>query len=156
MNRGRAWPLAAGLAAALVVAGASAAARDKPKGPQFKYAGGTENLPSGCDGNLELGSSVLTFKCAFGSLAIPYSSITLMQYRPDVSRRVWKMKFHWKVRPSAGGGKRNRYFTLLYELVHTPHAVVLEVPPESMRPYLAELDLKSGKRVEVKASESYD
>ncbi len=145
------------LAALMIVAG-STYGREKPKlkGPQFKYAGGTESLPEACGGNLELGSTVLTFKCSAGSIAIKYSSIGLMQYRPDISRQIRKKKLQWKVKPSNGGGKRNRYFTVLYTEQGAPHVIVLEVPPEAMRPYLAEIDLKAGKRVEVKAFEQYD
>ncbi len=141
---------------ALMIAVNSAYSREKPKGPQFKYAGGTENLLEGCEGNLELGPSALTFKCSGGSIAVPYPSISLMQYRPDVSRQVRKMKLKWKVKPPYGGGKKNRYFTFLYDDQGKTLAVVLEVSPEVMRPYLAEIDLKTGKRVEVKAFEQYD
>lgn len=148
--------LAGLLTFALILGGVPAAAREKGKTPQFKYVGGTENFPKSCAGTLELGSSALTFRCEPGSLAIPYSAITIMQYRPDVSDRVRKMKLKWKVRPPSGGGSRNRYFALLYDQDHITHAIVFEVLPEAMRPYLAELDLKSGKRVEVRSSESYD
>lgn len=144
------------LALAVTLIGVPAGSREKRKPPQFRYAGGTESLSKGCTGNLELGSSALTFRCDSGSLAVSYSSISAMQYRPDVSGRVRKMRLKWKVRPPSGGGKQNRYFTLLYDQDQIAHAIVLEVSPEAMRPYLAELDLKSGKRVEVKSSESYD
>jgi len=148
-----AWSLAALM---IVVSWAYARHKPKPKGPQFKYAGGTESLPEACEGNLELGSTALTFKCSAGSIGIEYSSIKLMQYRPDVSRKIWKMKLKWKLKPTYGGGKRNRYFTVLYTEQEAPRVIVLEVPPEAMRPYLAEIDLKAGKRVEVKSFEEYD
>lgn len=148
------------LAALLIVVG-WASGRDKPSGPQFKYAGGTEKLQELCEGNLELGPTAVTFKCRSGSIAIPYASISLMQYRPDISRQVWKMKLKWKVRPAVEAplmaSKRNRYFTILYTgQGTTAEALVLAVAPTAMRPYLAELDLKSGKRVEVKSFEEYD
>lgn len=139
----------------LFFAGSAAYGRGEPKEPQFKYAAGTENVPEGCTGALELGSEALTFKCPQGSITIRYASINLMQYRPDVSRQVRRMKPKWKVRPPGGGGKRNRYFTVLYTQEGATHAVVLEVSPREMRPYLAEIDLKAGKRVEVKSYEEY-
>ncbi len=130
--------------------------QEKPKDAQFKYAGGTEHIPEACAGRLELGQEALTFKCFQYALAIPYSSINLMQYRPDVSKEVRKLKLKWKVRPAGGGGKHNRYFTVRYTGGGTTHVVVLEVLPEAMRPYLAEIDLKVGRRVEVKGYEDYE
>lgn len=133
---------------------------EKPEPLLFKYAGGTENLFEGCAGNLEVLPAVLTFKCEAGSVSVPYSSISLMQYRPDVSKKVWKMKPKWKVKPAyvvpVLGGKRNRFFTVLFSADGARRAVVLEVLPGVMRPYLAEIDLKSGKRVEVLGYEKYD
>ena len=128
----------------------------RPKETQFKYAGGTENIPQGCTGALELASESLTFKCFQYVVAIPYASIGLMQYRPDVSKEVRKLKLKWKGRPQGGGGKRNRYFTVQYNEGGTRHVIVLEVLPEVMRPYLAAIDLKAGKRVEVKGYEDYE
>ena len=122
---------------------------------QFKYAGGTEQIQQGCLGNLELTSEALTFRCAGGSISAPYSSISLMQYRSDISRQVWKMKLGWKVRPTTKHGKRNRYFTVLYNQGGSARAIVFDVTPEAMRPYLAEIDIKAGKRVEVQAHEEY-
>ncbi len=146
--------------AAMLVAASSAPSREKSAESQFKYAGGTEKLPEACEGKLEVTEAMLIFKCPAGFINIPYYSIRLMQYRPDVSGKVWKMKLKWKVRPSAVspmmGGKRNRYFTVLYDERGEARAMVLDVPPGTMRPYLAEIDLKSGKRVEVKAFEEYD
>lgn len=146
--------------AALLVATGSAYSREKAVGSHFKYAGGTESPQQLCEGNLELGTTALTFKCPTGSITIPYASISLMQYRPDISRKVWKMKLKWKARPAMDaplmGSKRNRYFTVLYARDGKTHAIVLDVPPEAMRPYLAEIDLKAGKRVEVKSHEEYD
>lgn len=125
----------------------------------FRYRGGSENLPVGCKGMVELGASALNFKCPNGSLSVPYPSIELMQYRPDISRKIREMKINWKVRPGVRPimrGKKNRYFTIVYKEQGETRGVVLEVAPESMRPYLAEIDVKCGKRVEVMESEEYD
>lgn len=79
-----------------------------------------------------------------------------MQYRPDISRQVRKMKLKWKVKPYASGGKHNRYFTVVFTSAERSHIMVLEVGPDEMRPYLAEIDLKSGQRVQVWELEIYD
>ncbi len=141
--------------ATLLLVCAFAFSREKPISPQFKYVGGTEDLVEGCEGNLELTSAVLTFKCPPGSVSVPYSSITLLEYRSNVSRRIRKLKLHWKVSPPYGGGSKNRFFTVLFAEGGASRAIVLKVPPQSMRPYLAEIDLKAGKRVEVENHEEY-
>ena len=82
-----------------------------------------------------------------------------MQYRPDISRKVRRSKVQWKVMPPYGGGARNRYFAVIFDeddAKRPKHAIVLAVSPLAMRPYLAEIDLKSGKRVEVKGYEEYE
>lgn len=154
------WKLGISLALALAISAGSGGSREEPSRPQFKYVGGTENVPESCEGNLELGPTVLTFRCSQGSATVPYEAIRLMQYRPDISRQVHKMKLKWKVKPELVspimGGKRNRYFTIVYGDQGKAHALVLDVSPQAMRPYLAEIDLKSGKRVEVKSFEEYE
>jgi hypothetical protein len=122
--------------------------------PPFQYEAGTENLERGCGGKLEVLRDALAFTCPQGSVNLPFSAITLMQYRPDMSKRVARMKISWKVRPQFGKAKDNRYFTVLYDDHGTTGAVVLRVEPLSMRPYLAEIELKSGKNVQV--YRSYD
>ena len=137
-------------------------ARERAVEPSFKYAGGTTMLPEGCKGKLEIESAAMIFECPEGSVTIPYASVRLMQYRHDLSRKVRKMKLKWKVKPQVVvpvfGGNQNRYFTILYkgENKGRTEALVLEVSPDSMRPYLAELDLKIGQRVEVEGYEHYD
>ena len=145
---------------ALMVATTVAYGRERHSGPRFKYVGGTDGLGESCAGNLELGLTGLTFRCPLGFVAVPYSAIELMQYRPDISRKVLKMKLKWKLKPVVESGlvgsKRNRYFTVVYRGASEARAMVLDVLPEAMLPYLAEIDLKAGKRVEVKPQEGYD
>ncbi len=144
--------------AALLLAGTLSAREEQPK-PQFKYAAGTESLSQGCEGNLEIGSEGLTFKCLGGSVSAPYSSISLMQYRSDVSRKVRRMKVKWTVRPDyvapIFGGRRNRFFTVVFRTEGAVRVVILRVQPEAMRPYLAEIDLRAQRRVEVESYEEY-
>ncbi len=148
------WPLAA-----MLMLTAAAQGREEPREPQFKYAAGTENLVQGCEGNLELGLTDMTFRCVGTSVTVPYSSITLMQYRNDVSKKVRKLKLKWKVAPSYvvpfWGAKRNRFFTVVFKEDGKLHAMVLRVAPQAMRPYLAEIDLKACTRVEVQSYEDY-
>ncbi|MBI1983179.1 MAG: hypothetical protein HYS61_03160 [Acidobacteria bacterium] len=142
------------LLAALLIAPASIRGREEPIEAQFKYAAGTESLHQGCEGNLELTSTGLTFRCPGGSITVPFSDITLMEYRNDVSRKIRKMKIPWRVKPNFVvpllGGRRNRYFTVVFKTDGTARALVLRVSPDAMRPYLAEIDLKSAHRVEVR------
>lgn len=152
-KRGMGWTVAA-----LLLAGTLSAREEQPK-PQFKYAAGTESLSQGCEGNLEIGTEGLTFKCVGGSVSAPYASISLMQYRSDVSRKVRKMKVKWTVRPDyvtpIFGGRRNRFFTVVFRTEAATRIVILRVHPEAMRPYLAEIDLRAEKRVEVESYEEY-
>lgn len=129
---------------------------DRTHQPQFKYAGGTEDVLFGCAGTLQINSSSLTYTCAQYSVDIPYSGIEIMQYRADVTRRVRKLKLKWHVYPPMGGGHINRYFTLVYRISGSTHVLVLEVPNDEMRPYLAEIDLKCGRRVDVQRHEDYE
>jgi hypothetical protein len=144
----------------LVVGGISA--REHAAKPAFRYVAGTRKLPERCQGNLEMNSAAMTFECTGASVRIPYTAIRLMQYRPDISRKVRRMKPRWKVKPQLFspmfGGKGNRYFTVVFQETDDSPAdtLVLEVSPDSMRPYLAEIDVKVGQRVEVEGFEDYD
>ena len=129
---------------------------ERAREPQFKYAGGTEDVLAGCSGILKLASETMTYNCAQYSVTIPYAAIEIMQYRADVSRRVRKLKLKWRVPPPAGGGHNNRYFTMLYRISGVSHVVILEVPNDEMRPYMAEIDLKCGRRVDVQRHEDYE
>jgi hypothetical protein len=122
----------------------------------FQYAGGTEKIEIDCAGKLEVTLEGLIFKCPGGAVEMPFSTITLMQFRPDVSPRVRKLKLKWTTYPNILiAGKQNRFFTVVCKKQGVTHVVVLRVDPLSMRPYLAEIELKSGKRVEVMPYEDY-
>jgi len=113
-------------------------------------------VPAGCIGVLQLALDSMAFRCDPLTIAVPYDAIEIMQYRSDVTRHVRHLKVPWRVRPPTGGGNKNRYFTLVYRAAGTTHALVLEVPAEQMRPYLAEIDLKVGRRVDVQRHEDYE
>ncbi len=139
----------------------SFAVREHAQKPAFKYIGGTMLLPDSCEGNLEMGNEAMIFECGERSVRIPYNTIRFMQYRPDISRKVRRLKPHWKVEPDIVspiiGGKGNRIFTIVYrEKPQDPvETLVLAVSPEAMRPYLAEIDLRAGQRVEVENLDDY-
>src|SRR5579875_1811972 len=137
------------LAFGLLMTARSTFAYENSRTSEFIYAGGTESIQGGCGGKLELTHSSMTFQCPEGSITIPYHSITLMQYRPSLSRAVRHMKLPWKVKPNGSGGKKNLFFTVLYKRGDQMHALVLRVQPEEMRPYLAEIELSTGKRIQV-------
>lgn len=154
--------LAALACAAGMVFSAASSAREHAAKPAFRYIGGTMAMPDHCDGNLELGAEAMTFECADASVRIPFSAIRFMQYRTNISRKVRRMKPHWKVSPQTSmallGSKGNRYFTIVYrEKDEDPlDTLVLQVSPDDMRPYLAEIDLRVGQRVDVEFLDDVD
>ena len=101
-----------------------------------------------CQGKLALTETAIIFECPQGRVSAPFNSIIRMEYRSKISRQVRRMKFHWTLKPPSGG-KHNRLFTVVYRADGRLHAMVLKVPPNAMRPYLAELDLRVGHRVDV-------
>jgi len=135
---------------ALLCMTASAYGKRKPSDdPPFQYLGGTETLPGGCGGRLEILKDSLAFTCASGSVNMPFTAITVMQYRRDLSKQVLRMNIPWKVEPQFGRVKDNQFLTIIYNEQGAVHAVVLKVDPSDMRPYLAEIELRSGKSVQV-------
>jgi len=135
----------------LLLAGALAYGRKETEGPPFAYAAGTEDVAEGCRGILALTNTELVFKCPEHPITIPYTAITLMEYRPEVSAKILRMDLKWKVQLPVEHGRKtrkNRYFSVVFEQGGT-HLVVFEVEPQTMVSYLAELELKANKRVEV-------
>lgn len=157
--RSRALRPALVAAAAIVILAACtrvrAGSQDAETEPQFTYVGGTENIVAGCRGSLQLTDDSLLFTCERSSLTIPYASIELMQYRPDVTRKIRRMKVNWKVQPPGRRAKENRYFTIVFSEGEATHVTVLRVRPLPMRPYLAEIDLKSRRQIEVYGYEDF-
>jgi hypothetical protein len=157
-------PILSGLAAILAFTGTVASKSKETR--KFKYAGGMQLLLRDCRGGLELKNDALTFRCPDGTETVPYTSIEFMEYRPSLSSKVRKLNIRWEVSPAGGmpiiPKKRNRFFVVIYSepalpsgRAGNPKGLVLEVPPETMQPYIAEIELKSGKRVEVYSHEDY-
>jgi len=129
--------------------GFAAAKHKASEEPPFQYIGGTEDLARGCGGRLEVLKDTIAFSCPGGSVSVPFGALTLMEYRPNLSNQVLRMKIPWKVEPVLGKVKDNEFFTIVYNVQGTVHALVLRVDPPNMRPYLAEIELKTGKSVQV-------
>jgi hypothetical protein len=131
--------------------------KQEAREPEFVYAGGTEDVSEGCTGVLQLLSSSMTYKCAQHTLIVPYNAIDVMEYRRNVSDHIWKMNPDWKVKPPEYHlkGKQNHYFTLVYRDAGATHILVLDVPVDEMNPYLAEIELKADRRVDVQRHEDY-
>lgn len=92
---------------ALALTATPLSSREEAIRSQFKYAGGTESVSEGCEGNLELRPEFMTFTCRGGEVSVPYSSITLMQYRSGISRHVrhlCAMRFRFSIRLSRRAG----------------------------------------------------
>jgi hypothetical protein len=116
--------------------------------PPFQYEAGSENIEKGCEGKLEVLKDGLAFTCPGGTVNLPFSTITLMQYRPDVSAEVLAMKIPWKIAPAFQRVKENKHFTIVCNDQGKLRAIVLRVSENNMRPYFAEIELQSGKSVQ--------
>jgi hypothetical protein len=144
------------LLVALLIPASAAFATEQGKEAVFQYAGGTEKIEIDCAGKLEVTTEGLIFKCPGAMVDMPFSTISLMQFRPDISPQVRNLKLKWKTYPSILiAGKQNRFFTVVCKKQGVTHVMVLRVDSVSMRPYLAEIELKSGRRVEVMPYEDY-
>ena len=120
----------------------------KTDDPPFLYLAGTENIERGCGGKLQVLKEGFTFKCATGGFSLPFSAVTVMQYRPDVSDAVMAMKIPWKIAPQLARVRENKYFTIVTNEQGKLRAVVLRVEEDDMRPFFAEIELQSGKSVQ--------
>lgn len=110
----------------------------------FVYTAGTQSLPKGCEGKLEITQSALVFNSPAGSISVPYNSITHMEYTEKVSKQIRKMDLNWAVKPTGTHNKHQGYFTVIYSENGQTHAMILKATPKTMQPYLAEIDLKTG------------
>jgi len=141
--------IAIGVIAALCsLAGSGYGKHKKSEEPPFEYVAGTENAENGCAGKLEVLKEGFTFRCEGSVINLPYSGITLMQYRPNVSRKVLDMKIPWVLKPQLPRVRGNKFFTIVCNDQGKLRAVVLRVDENDMRPYFAEIELESGKSVE--------
>jgi hypothetical protein len=131
-------------------------ADQRDEASRFKYVGGTESVQFNCVGTLQITEDALNYRCESAEVRVPYRDIDTMQYRADVTHRIRKMRVRWTAYPpDRSGGSKNIYFILVYRPSGVTHVLILQVPEDQMRPYLAEIDLKMGRRVEVQSHENY-
>lgn len=116
----------------------------------FKYVAGTGTMSKGCAGKLEVTNSALVFRCGKQSLTMPYKAITEMSYMSRVSKRIRKMKLDWTVKPTSSHSKHQGFFTVLYTEEGRSQAAILKVWNDTMRPYMAEIDLKTGQPIRTR------
>ena len=135
------------LAAAILVLAPQAWARSQDIA-LFKYVAGTESIPKNCAGKLEVTETELVFQCAQETLRVPYADITKMEFQPRVSKKIRKMKLAWTVKPTSARGKHEGFFTVLYTANEQTHAIILRVRNDTMRPYMAEIGLRTGRPIE--------
>lgn len=138
------------IAATLLLAPSVWGRSHNPK-PVFEYVAGTESMAKGCEGKLEVTEKALVFQCSGVSLVMPYDSITLMEYRPTVSKQIRKLKLQWAIKPTSSHSKHEGFFSVLFRDKGQTHAVILKVPDETMRPYMAEIDLRTGQAIHSKS-----
>jgi len=136
------------LTALLLMISSSYGKHKKAEEPPFEYLAGTENVERGCAGKLEVLKDAFAFKCAAGGFNLPFSGITFMQFRPDVSAEVLALKIPWKIKPQLNRVRENKYFTIVCNEQGKLRAVILRVSEDAMRPYFAEIELQSGKSVQ--------
>lgn len=122
----------------------------------FRYVGGTLGLRSTCEGALHVRDRSLEFFCQGSPISIPFSSIRFMEYRPKLSEKINKGGYGWVLKPPSTRGKKESYFAVAFTEAETEQVAVFLVKPEVMRPYLAEIDLRSGKRVKMELYERID
>lgn len=137
----------AAILAALVLVVPQARARPRDQ-TLFKYVAGTESLPKDCMGELEVTDSHLVFRCAQTSVSIAYDDITEMEFQPQVSKKIRKLKLGWTIKPTSSRGKHKGFFTVLYHTGGQTRAIILQVRDETMRPYMAEIGLRTGRPIE--------
>lgn len=138
----------------LLLAGTLYGKNKKGDQPPFAYEAGTEDLAKGCAGRLEVLKEGFTFKCTGGGFTLPFSGVSIMEYRPDISTQVMAMKIAWKVPPEPARVRENKYFTIVCNDQGKLRVVVFHVSEDDMRPYFAEIELQSGKS--VKEYRSYE
>jgi hypothetical protein len=140
-----------------LLTGATFGKHKGPGEPPFQYLAGTEDISKGCAGRLQVLKEALTFTCPAGRIQMPFAAITLMQYRPDVSRDVMNMNIPWKIKPQLARVRQNKYFTVVCNEQGKLRAVILLVNEDDMRPYFAEIELRSGKSVqEYRSFDEFD
>jgi hypothetical protein len=126
-------------------------------GDKAMYVGGTAPLSEKVDGPFSTAAADnLTFtpsKKGVTALAIPYTSITGLEYGQKAGRRVAVAVM---ISPSAlFSKKRNHYLTVSYtDSTGKDQAAVFELGKDIVRTTLKVLEVRSGKRMEYQDDEA--
>ncbi len=152
------WLIPLGFLMCLLLVSAPSHARNR-RG--FRYVAGTWDVKGSCKENIQLGRDSMSFRCKKKVFEISFSDIAFMEYRHAPSRKVRSAGVEWRrglpgrnhVRVVPFKKRKNRFFTVVYRKNGKLESAVFRVKPPVMRPYLAELDLRSGQRVEMESFE---
>ena len=124
----------------------------------FQYVGGTWELKDRCHGQLQIETDRMAFKCKEQILGLPYESLVHMEYRPIPSNKIRDTRVRWQRKPPFASWfkipwirRENKYFSVVFTKKGVLGAVVFKVTSRVMLPYLAEIDLRSGKHVKMES-----
>jgi len=124
-------------------------------GSRASYVGGTvPGLAGGTDGILQLtGEDSLLFRTRKATLEIPYERVNLLEYGQKASRRFAAAIL---VSPMLLLSKSRKHFlTVGYtDAGGQQQAVVLRIDKNHVRPVLAGLEAKTGRKVEYQDNEA--
>ena len=124
-------------------------------GSRASYVGGTvPGLAGGTDGILQLtGEDSLLFRTRKATLEIPYEKVNLLEYGQKASRRFAAAIL---VSPMLLLSKsRKHYLTVGYtDADGQQQAVVFRIDKNHVRPVLAGLEAKTGRKVEYQDNEA--
>jgi hypothetical protein len=117
--------------------------------------GGTvAGIAAKCDGRLELtGGEALAFRCAKAALRIPYRQVNTLEYGQKAGRRYAAALL---VSPVLLLSKARKHFVTIGYLDESgrQQAIVWQVHKNDIRPALAGLEAKTGRRVEYQDEEA--
>ena len=118
--------------------------------------GGTNSdLPHRASGRIEISDEeALLFRCREGGVRIPYASIHALEYGQQVSRRYAEAIL---ISPLLLLSKSRRHFVTISYLDDggRQQALVFRVDKRDVRPVLAVLEARTGRRVEYQDEEAH-
>ncbi len=124
-------------------------------GSRVEYVGGTlSGLPGKCDGRIiTTGEQSLVFRHKSGAVQVPYSQIDLLEYGQKVDRRYAMAVI---VSPLLLLSKKRQHFlTVGYiDASGQRQAIVFRVEKDDIRPVLASLEVKTGRKVQYQDQEA--
>ena len=141
------WVACAWLSAVLLLAA-------EPGYRAWLEGGTNSDLPNRASGRIEMADEeALLFRCRQGGVRIPYSSIHALEYGQHVSRRYAEAIL---ISPVLLLSKSRRHFVTISYLDDSgrQQALVFRVDKHDVRPVLAALEARTGRRVEYQDEEA--